>query len=138
MGKHRNCSFWARLDHYPPILIRILARTPDGSPMATEEIAQSSGLSSFYVESIANQTDWSMVPIGHARAYLNACKIDLDNPKQMKVQEVYLQGKIREGQRQPPSFRYLKKSQKWEAYYRPMMMRYLESLKKKVSPPTSM
>lgn len=65
-------------------------------------------------------------------AFTSACEVDLFNRRQMKRIAVYLQGSVVNGRRLPPSFAYLKRSEQWVSYYRPLLNRYLKDLSSKI------
>jgi hypothetical protein len=100
--------------------------------MTTSKLAADSGMEEFQIESLAHETTWENIPIGLAKRYLIACRVDLADPRQMKRIDIYLRGKmLPDGTRKRPCFRYLKKDPLWQSYYLPMMNRYRESLVKK-------
>lgn len=74
-------------------------------------------------------TTWVGVDIPTYRAFCQACNLDLMNSVEAKRNESYLNGKLINGQRQAPQFLYLKRDPDWETYYKPLMARYLESLR---------
>lgn len=130
MRRREHGNFWGKLDHFPPILIRLLARHPKGKPLTTSELANRGALSAFYIEALSQLTTWDMVPLAHIKEFFRICQIDLENPAQFKRVTVYLKGKVINGQRRPPSFPYLRKDPQWETFYRPLLQTYLESLAK--------
>lgn len=127
-----DVAWHRRIERFPPILIRLLARNPRGGPLTTMEIAERSGLLPMQVETLSFSTSWGGVDIPTYRAYTRACNLDLMNPVQAKRNEVYLNGHIYNGVRQPPQFLYLKRDKNWETYYKPLMARYIESIRSKV------
>jgi len=64
-------TFFQRLDRYPPALIRLLARNPDGSVMTDTDIAKRGCRHQF-----AYAADWSGIPIEQADSFLSACRAD--------------------------------------------------------------
>lgn len=128
MPKQPRETFWTRINRFPPILVRLLARHPRGEPMTTLEIADRSGLSPFQVEALSQSTDWSTIDLPTAQKFLCACRIDLTNTVQMKRVKVYLKGPVKNGVRAPTPYRYLKTSPLWPTYYQPLRDRWCASL----------
>jgi len=136
MTKKRSTTWEAwgkRLERFPPILVRLLARDPRGNPLSTAEISRRCGLSRLTVALLSEETSWDQVPISHYRSFCSACGIDLLNAHQIKRQESYLNGKLVNGVRHSPLFLFLKRSPDWETYYNPLMLRYLSSLSAKIN-----
>lgn len=129
----RRCSgdvAWnKRLDLFTPILVRLLARHPRGHPLTTAEIADRSGLLPMQVETLSWATSWDGVDLPTFRSFTQACNLDILNAVQAKRNEAYLNGQTVNGVRQPPQFLYLKRDKNWETYYKPMMARYIESVR---------
>lgn len=120
---------WSRrIDRFPPILVRLLARDPRGSPLTTKEISDRSGLVPLLVDSISCATSWEHIDIPTYRAFCRACNLDLMNARQAKRNEEYLNGRTVNGVRQPCLWKYLKRDPAWEAYYEPLMKRYISSM----------
>lgn len=116
-------TFWERLDRFPPIRVRLLAKHPRGAgPLSTIEIAERSGLSTATVEAISQATSWQGIDIPTAKAFLQACDIDLANAAQYKRIMVYQRVD------RPNKYRYLKRSAEWDSYYRPMRDRWAASV----------
>lgn len=63
--------YFRRLAKYPPCLIRLLARNPNGSAMSNGDLA-SRGCRHFFDYA----TTWEGIPIDQADAYLRACGAD--------------------------------------------------------------
>lgn len=125
---HPHETLWQRIDRFPPILIRLLARHPRGRPLSTAEISERSGLSPVQVEAISQSVTWDGIDIPTARKFLCACQIDLMNPAQMKRVTVYMRGKVTSRGRIPTPYRYLKTSPDWERYYRPLRDRWFAAV----------
>ena len=122
-------QFWKRIERFPPILLRLLARHPHGQPLTGQEIAKNSGLTDWQVNSLSWSTTWEGVDIYQLRNFMIGCGVDLTNSRQMKRIEVYLRGRMQNGQRIPPQFTYLKRHPWWSEYYQPLMRSYMETLK---------
>jgi len=132
MSKRPRPTIWQTINRYPPILVRLLARKSHGAALSTMEIAEISGLSPAAVEAISQTLSWDGITVSQLQSFLKGCKIDLFNPRQRKRIEVYLRGKMINGQRKPPNYRYLKKDPLWLTYYQPLMLRWWTSLQRKV------
>lgn len=84
------------------------------------------------VEAISASTSWAGIDIPTYIAFTKACNLDLMNSGQCKRNEVFLNGKMENGQRQPPQFQHLKRDPNWETYYKPLMERYINSLRNRL------
>ena len=109
-------AFYTRIDKYPPVLVRLMARKPRGTgsgngtkPLSTDEIAESSGLSYSLVEGLSHSTTWSGVDVYTVRDFTVACGVDFTNPLHMKRLAQYLQKR--------GAFHYLRKHEDWDSYY---------------------
>lgn len=120
-------SFFDRMDRFPPILCRLLARVPRGRALTSVEIADKSGLSVMQVNSIATQTDWRGIDIPTARAFMAGCNTDLSKRSHCVRLDMYLRSNVKDPRRR---FQFLRKSGEWESYYLPLMQRLHRSLKK--------
>ncbi len=108
--------FYQRIDKYPPVLVRLMARKPraNGSgngtrPLSTCEIASLSGLPPSMVEGLSHATTWKGVDVYTVRDFTVACGVDFTNPLHMKRLSQYLH---RRG-----AFHYLRKDSRWGEYY---------------------
>lgn len=111
--------FWTRLDRYPPVLCRLLAREKRGRPLTTVEIADTSGLPPAKVEAISASVSWDGVEVEDMRRFAQACGCDFDQQKDMRRVEDYL--------RKRPKFTYLKRSSQWKNYYYPLVLKWMQS-----------
>lgn len=68
-------SLWSKLDRYPPVLIRLLAKNPDGTAMTDDQIGRH--IDPALVGWLSLKTNWSDVPVQHARSFISACRADL-------------------------------------------------------------
>jgi len=114
-------TFWERSQRTPPILVRLLARHPNGPPLTEEEISQASGLPVHEIFCIGQSTDWSGIDLPKMRRFLVACRIDFENFTQMKRVDSYL--------RMKPTWKYLRMSPIWKTFYEPLMIRYRKSIR---------
>lgn len=108
--------FYHRIDKYPPVLVRLMARSPrsygsgNGTrPLTTKEIASRSGLTVSMVEGLSHSTTWRGVDVYTVRDFTVACGVDFTNPLHMKRLSQYLQKR--------GAFHYLRKDDKWGDYY---------------------
>lgn len=108
---------------YPPILVRLLAKTRYGPPLTTIEIADASGMTPARVDAISSSTTWAGIDVLEMLKFTAACGVSFEDPKQMKRASVYRRGKVRGGMRMPPSFQYLRRSADWERVYVPLIKR---------------
>lgn len=114
-------TFWEKLDAFPPIQCRLLARVkPGGPPKGNAQIAQESGLSVLQVVALSEQTDWAGVDVPTMRRFTRACGVDFENPGSMKRITMYLRGHNRKGYHIAPKFEYLRTSPDWDSFYRPL------------------
>lgn len=111
--------FWVRLNRYPPVLCRLLAREKRGRPLTTAEIADTSGLPPAKVEAISASISWDRVEVNDMRAFIQACGCDFDHQPNMRRVEDY----IRKGAK----FTYLKRSPYWKNYYYPLVVKWMKS-----------
>ena len=108
--------FYERIDKYPPVLVRLMARKPRASgsgngtrPLTTKEIADQSGLPSSMVEGLSHATTWRGVDVYTVRDFTVACGVDFTNPLHMKRLAQYLHKR--------GAFHYLRKAEAWGSYY---------------------
>lgn len=114
-------NFWRRLDRFPPILCRLLARQPRGRPLTTAEISAASGLTEVGVFTVSNQTDWKGIDIYTMRRFTEACGVDITSRSEMTRVESYL--------RKRPNWRYLRRDPQWHTYFQPLIKLWLATLK---------
>jgi hypothetical protein len=110
-------NFWQRCESFPPILVRLLARTkPHGPPMHSKEIAQRFGSNPFYVESLGAETSWHMVPFQMVQGFTAACHLDFCNTAQMRRLDNYL--------RAGATLAHLRNHDQWTTYWMPLLVRW--------------
>jgi hypothetical protein len=114
-----------RLDRFPPVACRILARAPKPSggvrALTDAEIAAGSGrLSVKDVARLSRLTAWDTVPIADAFAFLKGCGVQIDDRDWMRKNVAYLQ-ELRGAPR------YLKQSDEWETLYKPLLILWTRS-----------
>lgn len=118
MKTRDRMNFWELTRAYPPILIRMLAKT-GARPMTTHEIALASRLPPPTVEAISWSVTWDGISIPDAFAFMRACRVDLCDRSNVHRVRDYLR---------KPRWVFLRKSKQFRGYYAPMMRRYLESV----------
>lgn len=124
MSKPYGQLFWDRLDRYPPILCRLLARIPRGRPLTLDEICDRSKLSPSEVHAISRQLDWRGIDLPTARAFMVACGTDLSNRDHCRRIRMFLKSQPSQPLRR---FAYLRRDRlQWETIYLPLMKRLLE------------
>lgn len=131
--------FWARVERYSPILVRLLARDEHGYPLSIDEISKASGLPPMEVYYLSEQTSWRGVDIWTMKSFTTACRMSLTDRTQMKRSDVYLRGSVsaESGIRTPPAFLHLRKDQRlWTNYFRPLLKKYLDHLQSQQQPRT--
>lgn len=94
-------TLWQKLDRFPPVVIRLLARNPDGTAMTDREIAER-GVRLSDVKGLSYLTDWDYVNTATARCFLGACNCDLEDPKVVRNLNRYL--------KRDPKFTHLRRS----------------------------
>lgn len=108
----------------PPILCRLLARHPNGSPLTTWEIASSSGLLPIRVLVISEMMSWNAVPLDDHFAFTRGCQMSFDNARQMKRVRAYARA-LGKGLIARP-FLYLERSPDYESYYLPLRQKFYQ------------
>ena len=108
-----------RLDRFPPIVCRLLARKraiKGGGivPIPAAEIARNSGLTLTQVASLSPLLDWSTVPAATAVAFARGCGIDLDDRNSLRHHHAYIKNL-----KSTP--RYLLRSPDWKTIYEPLI-----------------
>ena len=122
----RNLSFPEKLDRFPPVVIRILARVPvesgtGGVRVKTDhEIARDSGLTLSKVASLSCLTSWGEVPIDTIIAFCKGCGADLDNRDWQRHNAAYMK-KLRSLPQ------YLRASPEWETKFKPLIELWVQS-----------
>lgn len=105
---------------FPPILVRLLARDGKyGKAMTSERIAERANMLVWDIEALAHSTDWSRVQFGYMTRFLGACNFDFDDTEQMRRVFDYL--------RKNPNLTHIRKSELWDDYYKPMLIRWRRS-----------
>lgn len=109
---------WSKLESYPPLFIRLMARKKYGRPLTTEEISQRSGLNPVEVEAISDMTSWDYLTIRQARQFMKGCQINIESTTDIK--------RVRDYLRHDPTFAYLRRSPLWDTYYKPKFIAWMK------------
>jgi len=120
-----SAAIWDKLDNFPPIACRLLARvvTPTGGTVAktAKEIAKDAGMTEMEVSSISWHASWDKLTVDELKRFSLACGVDFTSRDIMRNHSSYL--------RKSPSFKYLKKSPEWNSVFKPMIVAYVQSRK---------
>lgn len=120
----KNLSFPEKLERFPPIVVRILARArlPRGGVRALTdaEIAQVSGLTIAEVTRLSRLTRWGKTPIDTLLAFCKGCGANLDDRDWQRHNAAYM-AKLRSVPR------YLRQSPDWESTFKPLLERYAQA-----------
>lgn len=130
MSDTQSHSIWVKLERFPPVLVRLLARLPSeetGYPraMTDEEIAARSDLSVSTVAALSRLTSWDDVSLRHLRAFVLGCGVDFADRVAMRRLTRYIA--------HIPSFAYLRKDAEW-LKYRELMKLYVNHERDKPLP----
>ena len=118
-----SLGFWKALEDFPPVMVRICARTSIGGKnlraMSSQEIAITSGIPLARLEQISEMGSWDEITMGETRKFVSACNFDPTNPAHIKRQRDYL----RSCQTNPnrPPFSYLRRSPWWKSQFQPLI-----------------
>ena len=113
-------KFWKRVDDYPPVLCRLMAKHRPGPAMSTKEISKRSGLSEYEVLTLSEMTSWNGVYLTTFRKFTTACGVYFLDPPSMKYVRDYLR-------KRPVRFKYLKTTREWDGYYVPLIKKWRQS-----------
>lgn len=118
----RQIDFWSRIERFPPILVRLLARTkPRGPALTTTEIAKRSGLTANQVAAISEQVTWNGIDVYEMRAFLNGCNLNfVSDPASLDRIYSYL--------RKRPTWKFLRVHPQWREVFEPLLRRYRDHL----------
>jgi len=114
-------SIWAKLDRFPPVLVRLLAKNADGSAMTDAQIvnAANSRVSLADVKRLSFTTDWDdAVSVRHCRNFVKACGVDFANREQMRNANRYIS--------KDPKFLHLRRDKNFPAF-KEMLRVYYDS-----------
>lgn len=103
------------------MLVRILARRKSGRPLQADEICWGTpgGLYLVDLGAISRMSDWVHIPTWQALNFCKGCGLDLDNTEAWRRAEDYL--------RKRPTFRYLRASDDWLPYWKPLLLSWRDT-----------
>jgi hypothetical protein len=111
-------TFPQKLERFPPIIVRLLARTRDKEggvrALTDAEVAAASDLPISTVVAIAKLTSAGSLDIDTQQAFYRGCGADLDNRDWLRKNAAYM-ASIRGAPR------YLRKSPDWETTFEPLI-----------------
>lgn len=111
-------SIWWKLDRFPPVLVRLLAKNQDGTAATDHQLAEYQGLDLADVRWLSLLTSWDEVPVGKLRAFVTACGVDFANREQMRNANRYLNSS--------PKFTHLCRDKNFPAF-KEMLKAYYDS-----------
>ena len=115
-----NIKFSQWSERFPPILCRLLARSRASGPsLSNEEICFRSKLELWNVCHISTLTSWNGVPWDQMIAFIRGCNVDFEDSVAMNRHQAYVWER-------KPTFRYLRRHQSWDQYYKPLLGRWLQ------------
>jgi len=101
-------TFWQKLDQYPPVLIRLLARSPEGVALTDEQIAR--GFDPALLAWLSVKKSWDDVPVQHVRGFLAACRADFNDRNWVRLNNRYTRRDSK------AKFTHLLKSPEWPRF----------------------
>lgn len=124
-------TYLDRIQNFPPILLRLLARHRYGKPLTTDEIVERSGtmpdvcnlLSAPEVEAISKSTNWKGIGVHECLSFQRGCGIQFDDAKAMHRVNDYL----KKLPKMKLPFEYLRLSPQWKSYYIPLIVSWRRS-----------
>ena len=113
-------NLWHKVQKFPPVLVRLLARKPCGTAMSDIDIVNRSGgrLLLADVRRLGYLTSWDDVSVRNLRDFTYACRVDIADPAQLKNLNRYVKN---------PKFGHLQRHADW-VQFREMLRVYAESL----------
>lgn len=114
-------TYLAKLRRYPPVLVRLLARSPGEDRALTDiEIEKRSDgrLSLGLIRWLSTLTCWDEVTVGDHLLFCRACNVDLMDTARLRTLNRYLKD---------PRFRHLRRDGQWPMF-RELMRIYAKSL----------
>jgi hypothetical protein len=102
-------TFDVLIKKYPPVLVRLLARTSDRNhrprALTSIEIGAAAGLPQSVIYAMSRSLSWSEWTIGQFLAFTRACQIDMFNPVHRR--------RLRQYVGRAPKWTHLEQSQDW-------------------------
>lgn len=114
-------TIWKKLQNFPPVLVRLLAK--DGrNAMTDRQIVEASdgALTLADVKRLSLLDSWEEVNVRHLREFTTACRVDLSDRNEWRNACRYMKR---------PKFEHLRTHQEWP-YFRELLAVYAETLKR--------
>lgn len=114
----------AKLDRYPPILCRLLARCRDHGRIRAKtarEIAEAAGMSEPEVQILSQLTTWADVPVAKMIAFSTACGVNFGSRRSLQGHDALM----RTIRSLPPA--YLRRSVEWDSFLSHLARLYFTS-----------
>lgn len=122
-----NKTFWDKLNDFPPVMCRLLARTPTPQggvrPLTDEEIGHAADITVMEVRGTAWNTSWDRFTLNEVKRYTEACGIYLEDRANLRKHTNYI--------RRSPAFRYLQGTEPWRDYLSDLARHYLAECESK-------
>jgi hypothetical protein len=113
-------NLWIKFNRYPPVLVRLLARHPNGDAMSDEELVTDQ-LTLADIKYLSYLASWDDVPVVLLFRFVTRCGVNFASPTRMKVLNRYLKN---------ARFEHLRRHKMWPEF-RSMLAVYVTTLKKK-------
>lgn len=116
IDRDQRFTIWQKFAMFPPIVIRLAARTREYVPKAlsNSEIAERAGWSVAKVCSIYPTLLWDCVSVDDAGTFMRACNTDIFEPETWNVMTGFIV-------RRPLKWKHLKQSKDWQELYEPLL-----------------
>ena len=118
--KHRARRFSDYLDHYPPCVCRIIARTKSQfrrtQSLTNAEIAAKAGMTVNEVRLLSSLTSWDNVTVDQMWRFSRACGLDFNNPYAMNRTYYFILRKS------TVKWQWLWRSREWESFLKPLII----------------
>lgn len=114
-------NLWKKLERFPPVLVRLLAKNEDGTWMSDEDIWAASGQELMWsdIKRLSYLTRWDDVTNRLTRLFSTTCRVDFANREQMRNAGRYLKD---------PKFAHLKNDRNFPEA-KTMLKIYLQTLR---------
>lgn len=107
-----------KIDRYPPVLVRLLARHGNGDAMSDQDLV-GDHLSLAEVKRLSYLDSWDDVTVDLLFRFVTACGVDFTDPERLKVLNRYLKN---------PKFDHLRRHAQWPEF-RSMLAVYAATLR---------
>lgn len=120
-----------RLQRFPPIFLRLLARHQHGEAKTIREIAWQGKLDEMLALTISRLASWDTVRIADAFAFMRGCGINVFEPRDYRRLMVYVKGKKTPDGRVSPKYAHLRKSPAWQTELQPLAKEWERLIKER-------